>query len=191
MKTLTDYEVLLGVTGGIAAYKTAGLCSQLVQRGASVTVVMTEHAQQFVGKLTFSTLSGREVYTDLFETPEVYDAKHIDLTRHADLMVVAPATANFIAKLANGICDDLLSTLLCSFDGHVLLAPAMNCRMWNHPATVRNVEQLRNDGVELIGPNSGSLACGDVGPGRMSEPDEILARIEKKLTSQKPKKVTD
>jgi phosphopantothenoylcysteine synthetase/decarboxylase len=190
MDELADYEILLGITGGIAAYKSAGLCSQLVQRQASVTVAMTAHAQQFVGKLTFSTLSGREVYTDLFETPEVYDAKHIDLTRQADLIVVAPATANFIAKLANGICDDLLTTLICSTDSQVLLAPAMNCRMWSHPATVRNIEQLRRDGCQIIGPESGSLACGDVGEGRMAEPEDILDRIIKIVSSQKPKKLT-
>ena len=190
MDELADYEILLGITGGIAAYKSAGLCSQLVQRQASVTVAMTAHAQQFVGKLTFSTLSGREVYADLFETPEVYDAKHIDLTRQADLIVVAPATANFIAKLANGICDDLLTTLICSTDSQVLLAPAMNCRMWSHPATVRNIEQLRRDGCQIIGPESGSLACGDVGEGRMAEPEDILDRIIKIVSSQKPKKLT-
>ena len=188
MGNLADYEILLGITGGIAAYKSAVLCSQLVQRQASVTVAMTEHAQQFVGKLTFSTLSGREVYTDLFETPEVYDAKHIDLTRRVDLIVVAPATANFVAKLAHGICDDLLSTLLCSADGNVLLAPAMNVRMWNHSATVRNIEQVRRDGCQIIGPESGSLACGDVGEGRMAEPEDIVTRIEEIVASDKPKK---
>lgn len=188
MANLADYEIVLGITGGIAAYKSAALCSQLVQQQAKVTVAMTTHAQQFVGKLTFSTLSGREVYTDLFETPEVYDARHIDLTRRADLIVIAPATANIIGKLANGICDDLLSTLLCSTDSEILVAPAMNHRMWNHRATQRNIKQIRDDGCQIIGPDSGQLACGDVGEGRMAEPENILKRITEVLTAKKPKK---
>lgn len=174
---LGEFEVLLGVSGGIAAYKTAALCSQLVQRRAGVTVAMTEHAQHFVGSLTFSTLSGREVFTDLFASAKVHDARHINLTEKADLIVVAPATANIIAKMAHGICDDLLSTLLASASGDVLLAPAMNRHMWDNPATENNVQTLRDRGCHFIGPVAGRLACGDEGIGRMSEPGDILERI--------------
>ena len=188
MGTLSYFEILLGVTGGIAAYKTAALCSRLVQNGAGVTVVMTAHAERFVGKLTFSTLTGRHVYTDLFDNPDVMDSQHIRLTHDADLMVIAPATANIIAKAATGICDDMLSTVICSAESDVLFAPAMNIRMWHHPATVRNVATLKEMGYPLIGPESGALACGDVGPGRMSEPENILARIEELLSQLKPKR---
>ncbi|MCH9023046.1 MAG: hypothetical protein IID32_09835 [Planctomycetes bacterium] len=188
MGTLSHFEILLGVTGGIAAYKTAALCSRLVQNGAGVTVVMTAHAERFVGKLTFSTLTGRHVYTDLFDNPDVMDSQHIRLTHDADLMVIAPATANIIAKAATGICDDMLSTVICSAESDVLFAPAMNIRMWHHPATVRNAATLKEMGYHLIGPESGALACGDVGPGRMSEPENILARIEELLSQLKPKR---
>ena len=174
---LTGYEVLLGVSGGIAAYKAAMLCSQLVQRGAGVTVAMTEHARHFVGPLTFGTLSGREVFTDLFGAEKVYDAQHISLTEKADLVVVAPATANILAKMAAGICDDMLSTLLVSASSEVLLAPAMNRHMWENPATQRNVKTLGEQGCQFVGPESGRLACGDEGVGRMSEPEDILERI--------------
>ena len=174
---LDNYEVLLAVTGGIAAYKSAMLCSHLVKRGAGVTVAMTAHAKHFVGSVTFSTLSGRKVYTDLFDAEAVYDARHISLTGQTDLIVVAPATANIIGKMAGGICDDLVSTLLCSAGGDVLLAPAMNDRMWQNPVTQRNVENLSQMGVHFIGPETGRLACGIEGVGRMSEPEEILKRI--------------
>jgi phosphopantothenoylcysteine decarboxylase/phosphopantothenate--cysteine ligase len=185
---LAHFEVLLGVSGGIAAYKAAILCSQLVQRGAGVAVVMTEHAGHFVGELTFSTLSGRRVYSSLWEAEQVYDARHIRLTEQADLIVVAPATANVIAKMATGICDDLLSTLLCGADSPILLAPAMNSRMWENPVTQRNVETLRKLGIHFIGPDSGYLACGTEGPGRMSEPEAILARMVELLKQKPPKK---
>ncbi len=187
MDSLKNYEILLGVTGGIAAYKTADLASRLVQAGAGVTVAMTAHAEKFVGKLTFSTLTGREVYTDLFDSPEIYDARHIDITRRADLFVIAPATANFLAKAANGICDDLLSTLYCSRAGTVLLAPAMNQRMWAAPATGRNIETLRADGCRIIGPETGNLACRETGPGRMAEPADIFNKITELLKPHKPK----
>lgn len=174
---LSGSEILLGVSGGIAAYKAAGLCSQLVQAGAGVTVAMTEHAQHFVGALTFGALSGREVFTDLFAAEDGHDTQHISLTEKADLVVVAPATANIMAKMAAGICDDLLSTLLISASSEVLLAPAMNRHMWENPATARNVATLREQGCHFVGPESGRLACGDEGVGRMSEPEDILARI--------------
>ena len=184
---LANYEILLGVTGGIAAYKAAMLCSQLVRHRAGVTVVMTEHALNFVGPLTFATLSGREVFTDLFNSATAYDPQHISLAQRADLIVLAPATANIIAKMACGICDDLLSTVLCSADGDILLAPAMNQSMWQNKATQQNIKTLQQWGCQLIGPESGRLACGEQGIGRMSEPEEILERIAKLLADKKPK----
>ena len=184
---LADFEILLGVSGGIAAYKAAALCSLLVKSGAGVTVAMTAHAQEFVGPLTFSTLCGREVFTEMFGAESVYDAQHISLTSRADLVVVAPATANIMAKMVGGICDDLLSTLLCAVESEVLLAPAMNARMWRHPATARNVGMLKEWGFHFVGPDTGRLACGDVGAGRMSEPEEILAEIVRLLEGRTPK----
>jgi phosphopantothenoylcysteine decarboxylase/phosphopantothenate--cysteine ligase len=170
-------EILVGVTGGIAAYKTAALVSALVQAGAGASVIMTEHATRFVGPLTFQTLTGRPVHTDLFESPDVYKAEHIALAERAELVVVAPATANCLAKLAHGIADDLLSTVLLAVEAPLLAAPAMNARMWAHPAVKANVELLRSRGVRFIGPEEGRLACGTVGPGRMAEPQEILRQI--------------
>jgi phosphopantothenoylcysteine decarboxylase/phosphopantothenate--cysteine ligase len=167
-------EVLVGVTGGIAAYKTAALVSRLVQAGAGVTVVMTEHATRFVGPLTFQTLTGRPVCTDLFEPPEAYRAEHIALAERAQVVVVAPATANLLAKLAHGVADDLLSTVLLAIEAPLVVAPAMNSRMWTHPAVQANVNLLRSRGVQFVGPAEGALACGAVGPGRMAEPEEIL-----------------
>jgi len=186
---LENFEILLGVTGGIAAYKAAALCSKLTKEKTGVTVVMTQHAQPFVGSLTFSTLSGRPVYTDLLAAEKVYDFQHISLTEKADLIVVAPATANIIGKMAGGICDDLLSTLLAAAvtENNILLAPAMNHRMWENPAVQRNVETVRQWGCQIVGPATGHLACGDDAIGRMSEPEEILERIIELLAGQKPK----
>ena len=184
---LGDFEILLGVTGGIAAYKAAALCSLLVKSEAGVTVAMTGHAEKFVGPLTFSTLCGRAVFRDLFGAEKVYDAQHISLTSRADLIVVAPATANIMAKLAGGICDDLLSTVLCAAESDILLAPAMNQRMWNHPATARNLATLQEWGCHFVGPETGRLACGDTGAGRMSEPEAIFAAIVKLLEGRAPK----
>jgi len=174
---LDKYEILLGVTGGIAAYKSALLCSLLVQHGAKVSVVMTQNAQRFITPLTFSTLCGRKVYTDLWTDPQAYEVRHISLTAQADLIVVAPATLNIIGKMAVGICDDLLSTILAGADRGILLAPAMNHRMWNNPVTQRNIETLRKAGCHFIGPETGRLACGEESIGRMSEPQDIFARI--------------
>jgi phosphopantothenoylcysteine decarboxylase/phosphopantothenate--cysteine ligase len=185
---LNGREVLVGVTGGIAAYKAATLVSRLVQAGAGVSVIMTEHATEFVGALTFQTLTGRSVATDLFASPEVYRAEHIALAEKADLVVVAPATANCLAKLATGMADDLLSTVLLAVDVPVVLAPAMNSRMWAHPAVRGNVETLGGRGVKFVGPQEGYLACGTVGPGRMAEPEEILAVVTKMLTGLPPRK---
>jgi len=186
---LERYEILLGVCGGIAAYKAVDLCSRLIRERAGVTVAMTEAAQQFIRPLTFSTLSGRRVYTDLFDAEQVYEAEHIALTNRADLIVVAPATANSLAKLATGICDDLLSTLFCSAESDVLLAPAMNQRMWEHPATQDNVRKLQQWGCHFVGPAAGRLACGDEGVGRLAEPEEILEWIVEIITKKPPKQI--
>jgi phosphopantothenoylcysteine decarboxylase / phosphopantothenate---cysteine ligase len=180
-EALTGREIVVGVSGGIAAYKTAALVSRLVQAGAGVTVVMTEHATRFVGPLTFQTLSGRPVHVDPLALPEDWRADHIALADRAELVVVAPATANVLGKLAGGIADDLLSTVLLAAPAPVLLAPAMNERMWAHPAVRANVETLRGRGVHFIGPDAGRLACGTTGPGRMAEPDAILAEIVRVL----------
>lgn len=177
LEALQGRDLLVGVAGGIAAFKTAALVSRLVQAGAGVSVVMTGHATRFVGPLTFQALTGRPVHTDLFASAAVYEPDHIALADRADLAVVAPATANLLAKLAHGLADDLLSTVLLAVAAPVLLAPAMNPRMWTHPAVRANVETLRSRGVRMVGPNEGRLACGAVGPGRMAEPEEILAAV--------------
>ncbi|MBL7141333.1 MAG: bifunctional phosphopantothenoylcysteine decarboxylase/phosphopantothenate--cysteine ligase CoaBC [Planctomycetes bacterium] len=181
LATLDGREVLVGVTGGIAAYKTAYLVSALVQAGAEVTVVMTEAAKRFVGPLTFRALTGRPVYDDLWSAPEGDRSTHIALADRVDVAVVAPATANLLAKMAHGLADDLLSTLLVAIDVPVILAPAMNERMWRNAAVQANVAALRARGVHLVGPEEGRLACGTEGPGRMAEPDAILAEIVKAL----------
>ncbi|MFV1966239.1 MAG: flavoprotein [Pirellulaceae bacterium] len=171
-------EIIVGVTGGIAAYKTAALVSRLSQAGAVVTVAMTESAKQFVGPTTFAALSGRPVATRVFhETGQPLGA-HIALAEQAELFCVAPATANFLAKAAHGIADDLLSTLYLSFDGPVILAPAMNSDMWEKRAVQRNVDQLRKDGALLVGPDEGWLSCRKTGVGRMSDPETLFAEIQ-------------
>ncbi|HOF17803.1 MAG TPA: flavoprotein [Phycisphaerae bacterium] len=177
-KPLSGREVLLCVTGGIACYKSADLASKLVQAGAGVHVAMTEAATQFVAPLTFQTLTARQVFTSLWQATEDFRSQHLSLTGSADLMIVAPATANFLAKMACGIADDLVSSLALSAQGAcpILLAPAMNTRMWEAPPTRANVEKLRGWGVRFVGPEEGRLACDTVGPGRMSEPEDILAR---------------
>jgi len=175
-KPLQDREVLLCVTGGISCYKAADLASKLVQAGAGVTVAMTEAAERFVCPLTFQALTGRRVYTTMWQPSEDYTSQHLSLTERAELMIVAPATADIIAKLAAGIADDLVSTLGLSAQGAcpILLAPAMNARMWEAPATQANVARLREWGMHVVGPGEGFLACGVVGPGRLAEPEEIL-----------------
>lgn len=170
--------LLIGVTGGIAAYKTASLVSRLVQAGAEVSVVMTRSATRLVTPKTFEALSGRPVRTRTFG-PGAHP--HVELAEAAELLCVAPATANVLAKAARGLADDLLSTLLLSFDGPVVMAPAMNNRMWEKPAVQRNVAQLRADGVLLIGPEEGYLSCGTRGLGRMAEPEEIFQVIAEQL----------
>ena len=184
---MNDREILVGVTGGIAAFKTAVLVSRLVQAGAGVSVVMTHSAQRFVGTATFEALTGRPVHTELWNDPQHPLGPHIRLAAEADLLCVAPATANLLAKAAHGLADDLLSTLLLVFEGPVLFAPAMNCQMWEKPAVQRNVEQLRSDGVHLVGPAEGWLSCRQQGAGRMAEPEDIEARI-RQLLDERPKK---
>lgn len=171
-------ELLIGVTGGIAAYKTASLVSRLVQAGAGVSVVMTRTATRLMGPKTFEALTGRPVGTRLFGRGA---HPHIELAETAELLCVAPATANVLAKAAVGLADDLLSTLLMSFDGPVIMAPAMNSRMWQQPAVQRNVAQLRADGVVLVGPEEGYLSCGTYGVGRMAEPEAIFQVIAEQL----------
>ena len=177
---LKNKHVVLGVTGGIAAYKACDLVSRLKKRGAQVRVVMTEHAARFVQPLTFETLSGNPVYTDIF-APRA-EMEHIALAKWADVLVIAPATANCVAKLAGGIGDDLLSTTALAMTCPVLLAPAMNANMYRHPATQRNLETLRQWGAQTVGPATGHLACGDDDIGRMSEPEEIVTAIDRCLT---------
>lgn len=184
-------EILLGVSGGIAAYKTADLTSKLVQAGAGVTVVMTESATKFVGPATFEALTGRRVYCSLFPAQENFRGEHIGLAQQADLFVVAPATANHMAKVANGLADDLLSTLALTVTCPSLLAPAMNTEMWNKASVQRNVKQLEEDGIHLVGPGSGWLSCGQVGAGRMAEPSEILKAIQKLVPLQLSSKETE
>lgn len=173
-------EVVIGVTGGIAAYKTATLVSRLVQAGAGVTVVMTRSATQLVGPKTFEALTGRAVGVEMFAS-SVHP--HIEMADQAELMCVAPATANLLAKAACGLADDLLSTTLLSFAGPILLAPAMNTRMWEKPAVQRNVRQLREDGLILIDPEEGYLSCGTRGTGRMASPETIFDVIQETLPS--------
>ena len=169
--------LLLGVTGGISAYKAAELTRLLVQEGIEVQVVMTEAACRFVGPATFQALSGNTVYTDLWDARIANNMAHIDLSREADVVLVAPASADFIAKLVHGRADDLLSTLCLARECPLLVAPAMNRQMWENPATQRNIAQLERDGVTILGPESGEQACGETGMGRMLEPETLLEDI--------------
>ncbi|MHC4518766.1 MAG: flavoprotein, partial [Planctomycetota bacterium] len=167
------------VTGGVAAYKAVDLASKLTAAGASVRTVMTEGAQEFVRPKSFEAVTCGPVFTTLWSTPEEYRSIHISLADWAQVVVVAPATADIIGKAAHGICDDLLSTTLCAcWEGPTLLAPAMNNRMWENPAVQRNVEVLKERGWQMVGPASGRLACGTEGLGRMAEPAEILKVVE-------------
>jgi phosphopantothenoylcysteine decarboxylase / phosphopantothenate---cysteine ligase len=174
-------NVVLGIGGGIAAYKAAELARALVERGVSVQVVMTRAAQEFVRPLTFAALTARKVITDLFaasgEDTLASPVEHIRVAQEAQVLVVAPATADLMAKFANGLADDFLSTLYLAFTGPVVLAPAMNTNMWNHPATRRNLETLRGRGHTIVDPEEGALACGMVGPGRLADPARIAAAV--------------
>ena len=174
---LAGKRILLVIGGGIAAYKSLDLVRRLRERGATVKVVLTAAAKHFVTPLSAASLSGSKVYDDLFSLTDEAEMGHIELSRDADLLVIAPATADLIAKAAHGLADDLATTLLLATDKKVLVAPAMNLRMWLHPATRRNVAVLKRDGLAFVGPNDGEMACGEYGPGRMSEPLEIVAAI--------------
>ncbi len=190
---LDNVNVLLGVTGGIAAYKVVDLAGKLTVADARVNTVMTENACRLVGPKSFEAITRSNVFTTLWSTSDKYQISHIALVDWADIFVVAPATANIIGKAANGICDDLLSTILCAScplakSGAVLLAPAMNNNMWANPAIQKNVETLEKMGFQLIGPVEGRLACGTEGIGRMSEPQDILEAIEKIASEIKTKK---
>ncbi|WP_174823194.1 bifunctional phosphopantothenoylcysteine decarboxylase/phosphopantothenate--cysteine ligase CoaBC [Ruegeria arenilitoris] len=180
---LASKRILLIIGGGIAAYKSLDLIRRLKERGAGVIPVLTRAAEEFVTPLSVSALSGEKTYRDLFDLTDEAEMGHIQLSRSADLIVVAPTTADLMGKMASGLANDLASTLLMATDTRVLCAPAMNVRMWNHPATQRNLKQLREDGVRFVGPNEGDMACGEFGPGRMSEPLEIVAAIEAELTA--------
>ena len=178
---LGDKRILLIIGGGIAAFKSLDLIRRLRERGASVTPVLTRAGQEFVTPLSVSALAGQKLFRDLFDLTDEAEMGHIELSRSADLIVVAPATADLMAKMAQGHADDLASTLLLATDTPVLVAPAMNVRMWQHPATQRNIATLQGDGIRFVGPNEGDMACGEYGPGRMAEPLEIVAAVETAL----------
>jgi phosphopantothenoylcysteine decarboxylase/phosphopantothenate--cysteine ligase len=180
---LENLNILLGVTGGVAAYKAVDLASKLTGRGACVRAVMTESACRLISPKSFEAVTQSAVYTSMWDTPGDYEINHIALVDASDIVVVAPATANIIGKIANGICDDLLSTVMCVCwpkvrSGAALLAPAMNNNMWANPVVQKNIKALRELGFVLAGPAEGRLACGTEGLGRMSEPQDIIEAIE-------------
>lgn len=174
-------RILLIIGGGIAAYKVLELCRLLRRRGRLVRAILTKSGEQFVTPLSVGSVTGDKVYGDLFSLTDEAEMGHIELSRDADLVVVAPATADLLAKMAHGLANDLATTALLATDKRILVAPAMNVRMWHHPATQRNIATLRSDGVVFVGPNSGSMACGEFGVGRLAEPPEILEAIEAML----------
>ncbi|MGN6370623.1 MAG: flavoprotein [Phycisphaerae bacterium] len=183
-QNLSGRSILVCVCGGIAAYKVCDVVSKLAQARASVTVAMTAEAQQFVGAATFRALAANEVYTDLWTPVGGRDPQHIRLAQQSDLILVAPCTANMLAKMANGIADDLVSVILLAADPkRILAAPAMNEGMWNHPATQRNAKRVFEDGVKFVGPGEGWQACRTVGVGRMSEAVQIVEAVEGKLAT--------
>jgi len=191
---LENLNIVLGVTGGVAAYKAVDLAGRLTKAGASVNTVMTEAACKFVGPKSFEAVTCSAVFTSMWSTSEEHQISHIALVDWADIIAVAPATANIIAKIANGICDDLLSTILCASwplieSGTALLAPAMNNNMWANPAVQSNVTTAKEMGFQFIGPVKGRLACGAEGLGRMSEPQDILETIEKIASNIEKRKV--
>ena len=183
LRDLAGKRVLLIVGGGVAAYKSLELLRRLRERGVFTRVVLTASAREFVTELSFSAISGAPVHTDLFDAAREGEMGHIQLSRQADLIVVAPATANLLARAAQGLADDLATTLLLATDKRVLFAPAMNLRMWLHPATRRNVARLSADGALFVGPEDGEMACGEYGPGRMSEPPQIVEAIRAALSA--------
>ena len=179
---LKGRELIIAVCGGISAYKSADLCSRLIQQGAGVTVVMTKEAAKFITPLTFQALSGRPVHTDTFELLDSSDPQHIRLTERSDLMIVAPATTNMIAKVATGLSDDLVSLMIAAAACPVLFCPAANSRMWANPIAQQNAKKLIDLGYPFLGPDEGWLACRNVGPGRMAEPQAIVEEIVRRLS---------
>ena len=179
---MASHKIILGVTGGIAAYKAAELTRLLIKNDCDVQVVMTESACHFITPLTFQALSGKEVLTSLWKNNTNNGMSHIELSRNYDLIIIAPASANFLAKLTHGLADDLLSSLCLARTCPIAVAPAMNVHMWNNEATQRNVSQLKKDGVLFFGPDSGEQACGDIGLGRMMDAEEIFESIQNHLT---------
>lgn len=179
-KNLEGCNILLGVTGGVAAFKAVDVASKLTAAGAKVNCVMTRSACKLIGPKSFEAVTGQAVFTKLWSGPAEYRISHINLAESADMIIIAPATANIIAKIANGICDDLLSTTMCAcWNKPVLIAPAMNSNMWANPVVQRNIEILRDMKFEMIGPETGRLACGTEGVGRMTEPTDIIAAVER------------
>lgn len=174
---LTGKKILLGITGGIAAYKTANLASMLAKLHAEVHVIMTRNAQQFISPVVFEALTGNKVIDDVFDRDSGYHVAHIAMAQEADVVMIAPASANIIAKLANGIADDMLSTTMLAVTAPVMIVPAMNTKMYEHPATQANLEKLRAYGYRVIDPASGYLACGDTGKGKMPGEEELLERL--------------
>jgi len=189
MSAIANKRILLVIGGGIAAYKSLDLIRRLRERGAEVRCILTEGAQRFVTPLAAAALSGQKAHTDLFDRDDEAEIGHIRLAREADLVVVAPATANLMARMAGGHADDLATTVLLATRLPILIAPAMNVAMWEHPATRRNVEVLKKDGVAGVGPNAGAMAEPEQGPGRMAEPLEIVAAIENMLSGTRPRSV--
>jgi phosphopantothenoylcysteine decarboxylase/phosphopantothenate--cysteine ligase len=179
---LKGREVIVAVCGGIAAYKVAEVVSKLVQRGAGITVCMTREAEKFITPLTFQALSARPVHTDTFTLLDSSDPQHISLTERADLMLIAPATANMLAKVSHGLCDDLVSLMISASACPVVFCPSMNNRMWDNPVNQENVAKLHSLGYTLLGPEPGWLACRNTGPGRLSEPQTIIDEVTKMLT---------
>lgn len=183
---MTQPRILLIVSGGIAAYKSLELVRLLKKRGMAVRAVMTRAAHQFVTPLSLGALTEDHVYTDLFDLKDEREMGHIQLSRQADLIVICPASADMLARMAAGMADDLAATLLLATDKPVLAVPAMNVRMWLHPATQRNLATLKGDGIRIMDPDEGDMACGEFGPGRLPEPEAIAQRIEAELTKPLP-----
>jgi len=178
---MSKKEIIIGITGSVAAYKACDVVSKLRQLGHNVTVVMTKEAKEFVTPLLLSHISCNEVYSDMFELPKVYNPVHISLAEKADLVIIAPATANVIAKLASGICDDLLTCVAISTKADILIAPAMNNNMYTHKATQENIKKLGSFGYKFVGPIKGRLACGTVGIGHIADTEEIIKQAQKLL----------
>ena len=181
---MADKRILLIIGGGVAAYRALELIRELKRRSIASHGILTRGGAEFITPLSVASLSGEKVHTELFDLTDEAEMGHIELSRSADLVVVAPATADLMAKAANGLANDLASTTLLATDTKVLMAPAMNVRMWNHPATRRNLATLQGDGVAFIGPDEGEMACGEFGPGRMAQPGAIADEIERLLKTQ-------